>query len=94
MNARPNPALKRSADKADPKTIESLTSASISQTLAAFVTRTRHENIPADIRMRALHHMLDAAGIAVAATRYDHAHRVLTAVRGLGGAGRATGLRS
>src|SRR5690606_15378426 len=28
---------------------------------------------------------LDAAGIAVATTRYDHAHRVLTAMNGLGG---------
>jgi 2-methylcitrate dehydratase PrpD len=85
MNAKPNPALKRSADKADPRTVESL--ASISETLATFVARTRHDDIPAQVRTRALHHMLDAAGIAVAATRYDHAHRVLTAVRGLGGTG-------
>lgn len=88
MNAKPNPALKRSVDKADPKTVESLAAkASISETLAAFVRRTRYDDIPADVRTRALHHMLDAAGIAVAATRYDHTHRVLTAMRGLGGAG-------
>ena len=89
MNAKPNPALKRSADKADSKKVESLvpSQAPIAQTLAAFVARTRHDEIPEPVRTRALHHMLDAAGIAVAATRYDHAHRVLTAVRGLGGAG-------
>ena len=88
MNAKPNPVLKRSADKADARKIESLAApSSISRTLAAFVARTRSDNIPAEVRTRAVHHMLDAAGIAVAATRYDHAHRVLTAVRGLGGAG-------
>ncbi len=87
MNAKPNPALKRSADKADPKKVVGLATSSIAETLAAFVARARNEDIPAEVRTRALHHMLDAAGIAVAATRYDHAHRVLTAVRGLGGAG-------
>lgn len=55
--------------------------------LAAFAAGLRHEDIPANVRTRAVHHMLDAAGIAVATTRYDHAHRVLTAMRGLGGEG-------
>lgn len=89
MNAKPNPSLKRSSDKADPKNVESVVAsqAPIASTLSAFVARTRHDDIPEAVRTRALHHMLDAAGIAVATTRYDHAHRVLTAVRGLGGAG-------
>jgi 2-methylcitrate dehydratase PrpD len=59
----------------------------ISEQLARFVATTRHDDIPTRVRERALHHMLDAAGIAVATTRYDHAHRVLTAVSGLGGRG-------
>lgn len=89
MNAKPNPALKRSPDQTDPKTVARLAplEAPIAQTLAAFVARTKHDDIPEAVRTRSLYHMLDAAGIAVAATRYDHAHRVLTAVRGLGGAG-------
>lgn len=59
----------------------------ITKQLARFTARTRAEDIPQSVRVRALHHMLDAAGIAIAASRYDHAHRVLTAMRGLGGAG-------
>ncbi len=59
----------------------------ITQQLARFASRTRADDIPQSVRTRALHHMLDAAGIAIAASRYDHAHRVLTAMRGLGGAG-------
>ncbi len=59
----------------------------ITQQLARFAARTRAEDIPQTVRVRAMHHMLDAAGIAIAASRYDHAHRVLTAMRGLGGAG-------
>lgn len=59
----------------------------ITRQLARFTARTRAEDIPQSVRTRALHHMLDAAGIAIAASRYDHAHRVLTAMRGLGGSG-------
>ncbi|MEE9589422.1 MAG: hypothetical protein V3V97_15530, partial [Hyphomicrobiaceae bacterium] len=46
----------------------------ITHTLAAFATDTEHDAIPAAVRSRALHHMLDAAGIAQASTRYDFAH--------------------
>ena len=59
----------------------------IAAELAAFVCNTVHEAIPKTMRKRALHHMLDAAGIAVASTRYDFAHRMLTATRGLSGEG-------
>ena len=41
MNAKPNPALKRSADKADPKKSRALPQSSIAETLAAFVARAR-----------------------------------------------------
>ena len=90
MTAKATVDLKRSPTKASVKTVAKLASsagAPITVELARFVARTRAEDIPASVRVRALHHMLDAAGIAVAASRYDHAHRVLTAMRGLGGAG-------
>lgn len=89
MNARPNPDLKRSTDKAASAKVAKLAEPKVAITaeLARFVATTRAKDIPKEVRTRALHHMLDAAGIAVAATRYDHAHRVLTAMRGLGGTG-------
>jgi 2-methylcitrate dehydratase PrpD len=59
----------------------------IATALARFAADLGHDDIPGNVRVRAMHHMLDAAGIAVATTRYDHAHRVLTAMRGLGGSG-------
>ncbi|MGE0205358.1 MAG: MmgE/PrpD family protein [Hyphomicrobiaceae bacterium] len=84
MARKPQTALKKVPEaeaKARPDAEE------IAVRLAAFACRTRHDAIPEPVRRRALHHMLDAAGIAVASTRYDFAHRMLTAVRGLGGAG-------
>ena len=59
----------------------------IGTALAEFATGTAHDAIPEAVRHRALHHMLDAAGIALASTRFDFAHKTLTAMRGLGGAG-------
>jgi 2-methylcitrate dehydratase PrpD len=89
VNAHPNPDLRASPDRAEAHRVEALVSAEvpISEALAAFATQTRARDIPDEVRKRALHHMLDATGIAVAAARYDHAHRVLTAMRGLGGEG-------
>lgn len=91
MNARPNPELKRSQKASSAKVAalvpETASSAPITARLAAFASSTRAEDIPAAVRTRAQHHMLDAAGIAVAATRYDHSHRVLTAMRALAGTG-------
>jgi 2-methylcitrate dehydratase PrpD len=49
--------------------------------------RLRDAEIPAEVRRRATHHLLDAVGIAFASSRMDFAHRMLTATRGLGGEG-------
>ena len=89
MNAHPNPDLKRSPDLVSAERLDGLPAQpSITAALADFATSLRDDDIPAAVRFRALHHMMDAAGIAVAAARYDHAQRVLTAMRGLGGEGR------
>ena len=55
--------------------------------LAKFVAGLRLGDIPAVVQERAVHHVLDAVGIAHASTKYDFAHRTLTALQGLGGAG-------
>jgi 2-methylcitrate dehydratase PrpD len=47
------------------------------------------DRIPPAVLARAKHCILDAVGIAFAATGYDFAHRALTAVAGLAGAGDA-----
>ncbi|MBS0241591.1 MAG: MmgE/PrpD family protein [Proteobacteria bacterium] len=64
-----------------------MTKQPIAAALAEFATGLGDADIPGEVRTRALHHMLDAAGIAVAASRYDHPQRVLTAMRGLGSDG-------
>jgi 2-methylcitrate dehydratase PrpD len=85
MNAQANPDLRRSTDLADEKKVgELIENQPITKALAAFAADLAGDNIPAAVRFRALHHMLDAAGIALAASRYDHPQRVLTAIRGLG----------
>ena len=65
----------------------STSGAPIHQMLADFVTNLNHEDIPATVRTRALHHMLDAAGIAMASTRYDFAHKTLAGLKGIAGRG-------
>lgn len=89
MNVRPGPDLRPAAEKAPAPVVATAGESKpvIAEALARFAARLGNDDIPATVRRRALHHMLDAAGIAVATTRYDHAHRVLTAMRGLGGAG-------
>lgn len=52
----------------------------IAAQLAGFTAELRGETIPADVRERARHLMLDAVGIAYASTHYDFAHRTLSAV--------------
>ena len=64
-----------------------MTTATISQTLAAYALDLNYDHIPEKIRERAKYHILDAVGIAHAATRNDFAHRTLCAVQGLSGAG-------
>ncbi len=63
---------------------------SISRTLATFVHDLQAEAIPAAVRERAAFLILDAVGIALASTRWDFAHKCLTAAQGLGGAGDCT----
>jgi len=88
LNAQANSNLRSSADLADlGKVTEGTEARAITLALAEFASTIEVEDIPASVRFRALHHMLDAAGIAVAASRYDHSQRVLNAMRGLGGEG-------
>jgi 2-methylcitrate dehydratase PrpD len=74
-------------------TIESTVPASLSALadpavqLPEFATTLQIEDVPEAIRLRAAHHILDAVGIAFVSSRYDFAHRTLTAIRGLAGAG-------
>lgn len=66
---------------------QSGTPAPVHEALAEFVTNLRHEGIPSTVRRRALHHMLDAAGIAIASTRYDFAHKTLAGIKAIAGQG-------
>ncbi len=59
----------------------------IEERLAAFAATLKDGDIPAEVRTRACHHMLDALGIALAATRYDFAHKCLAGVRAAGSEG-------
>ena len=59
----------------------------VAQTLAAFVAGLEFSAIPADVARRAQYLILDGTGIALASSGFDFAHRTLTAMRGLGGAG-------
>lgn len=56
----------------------------IAPVLAEFAAGLDYEAIPAEVRERAKHLILDAVGIAHASTRYDFAHRTLSAVSELG----------
>ncbi|EWY37796.1 2-methylcitrate dehydratase [Skermanella stibiiresistens SB22] len=64
--------------------------ATISSTLADFAAGLNWDAIPAEIRTRAKHHILDAVGIALAAGTFDFAHRTLTALNGLSGGAAGT----
>ena len=59
----------------------------IVEVLAEFVCDLKHDDIPKTVRTRALHHMLDAAGIALASTRYEFAHKTLAGLQAVGGQG-------
>ena len=59
--------------------------ATIAATLAAFAEGLRPETIPTAVLERAKYLILDAVGIAHASTRYDFAHRSLSAVTELSG---------
>lgn len=64
-----------------------VTSGPIQNVLAEFAANLKHDEIPDMVRVRAMHHMLDAAGIAQASTRYDFAHKTLAGLRALAGEG-------
>jgi 2-methylcitrate dehydratase PrpD len=59
----------------------------IANVLAGFAHDLTYEAIPAPVRERAKHLILDATGIAFASGRYEFAHKSLTAIAGLGGSG-------
>lgn len=59
----------------------------ITRQLADFALGLSHGDIPAEVRTRAHHTMLDAAGIAVASTRYPFAHPVLAGLQAFGDTG-------
>src|SRR5438552_16721794 len=59
----------------------------ISEALAAFAHDLSPAAIPAEVRERAKHLILDATGIALGSGRYAFAHKASTATSGLGGAG-------
>ncbi len=61
--------------------------APIAEQLAVFAAELDHDSIPPEVRTRAAHHMLDAAGIALASTRYDFAGKMLAGMQALGGSG-------
>jgi 2-methylcitrate dehydratase PrpD len=79
MNAMPRPA--------EPAPEAQAARPLIAQTLAQFAHDLGFDAIPAEVRERARHLMLDATGIAYASGRYDFAHKTLTAIAGLGGTG-------
>jgi 2-methylcitrate dehydratase PrpD len=60
---------------------------SISRTLGAFALNADGGAIPADVRIRAQHHILDAVGIALASGRFDFSKTTLRGIQALGGAG-------
>ena len=62
-------------------------SGNISHTLAVFAAGLEGSQIPAEVRLRAQHHMLDAIGIAFASGRFDFARKMLAGTVALGGQG-------
>ncbi len=59
----------------------------ISAQLADFVARFDYAAIPVEVRERAKYLILDAVGIAIAASSCDFAHRTLSGIRALAGEG-------
>ena len=65
-------------------------STGIASELSEFANRLDYEDIPAGVRVRARHLILDAVGIALASHRFDFAAPSLAGIEALGGGG-ATG---
>jgi 2-methylcitrate dehydratase PrpD len=66
---------------------EAVATSLIAEQLAQFAGAFSTQRIPAAVTARAKHLILDAVGIALASTTYDFAHRAMTAISGLAGAG-------
>jgi 2-methylcitrate dehydratase PrpD len=66
---------------------DTASTAPIREVLAEFAANLDHDDVPANVRIRAHHHMLDAIGIAMASTRYDFAHKTLVGLRAVAGDG-------
>ena len=64
--------------------------AAVSEQLGAFAARLRWEDIPAEVRTRARHLVLDAVGCALAARRFDFSRSSLSAIALLAGQGERT----
>jgi 2-methylcitrate dehydratase PrpD len=62
-------------------------SATLSTRLASFTAGFELDAVPAEVRVRARHLMLDALGIALACTRWDFARATLAGLRELAGPG-------
>lgn len=58
-----------------------------SHAIAAYSAGLKDADIPADVRVRGMHHLLDSAGIAMASATFDFAKRTMRAIHGLGGDG-------
>lgn len=58
-----------------------------SHAIAAYTAGLKDTDIPADVRVRGMHHLLDSAGIAMASATFDFAKRTMRAIHGLGGDG-------
>lgn len=63
---------------------------SVATRLASHVSSYRYDDIPEATRERAKYLILDAVGIALASTQYDFAHRILSGLSALAGAGNAS----
>ena len=68
-----------------PQAAAPVPNAPIAATLATFANELTYDRIPVAVRERAKHLMLDSIGIAMASTKYDFAHRTLSAMSGMGG---------
>ncbi len=71
-----------------PAPLAASTPQTISQTLASFADRVSSGTLPAHVTERAKLHMLDVIGTALAATKFDFAHRAMAALVAAGEPGR------
>ncbi len=63
------------------------TGATYAEKYAAFALNLRPDDIPADVRERAKHLILDSIGCAMASTHYDFSKKIMAGLKDLGGAG-------